>query len=1410
MRKVLLFLSILTSHFCFGQSAIFEHALGFGSSAQDGGSAICVDASGNIYITGRFSGTVDFDPGTGTQNLTSAGSLDAFVLKLNSAYELVWVRQVGGATGNDYGQSISVDASGNVYSTGIFSGTVDFDPLTGTQNRSGTIYTQKLNSLGEFVWVATASGVSSDARSVIDASGNVYVGGRFQGGPIDFDPGAGTVTRTSTGSFDAFALKLDTNGSLVWAKSVGGANTESGDAIAVDGSGNVYLTGQFQNTADFDPDAGTQALTDVGSSDAYLLKLNGADGSFSSVKQITGTTTERGSALSIDGAGNIFLGGVFGGTADFDPGTGTFNVTANGSNTIFIEKLTSALDFVWAKVMQGAGSHSVLSIAFDAAGGIYLTGDFTNSVDFNPDAGTGSMTTSGSNEMYIQKLNPNGSLVWVHKFGSTADDFGCSIFVDASNFIYHTGFFNGTTDFNPGTGTFNLTTAGVHDISFLKLSNSPVSLNITTQPQPMSVCSGDHDQMSIAASGTSNITYQWQKFNTSTSTFEDLTNNTDYSGVTTTDLEVQVSAATAGDYRVRLTGDFVSPINSNTVTVTEIALPPSPTTTSIVGEDCEPAQYTLTATSATPGEFRWYRALNANFPEATENVGSHTTPMINSSITYDVSFFDGACESPRVPATVTVNYTGPGSLDESTFVASPWDPLYGGALIDDFEVQSDGKVVVNSFEQGPTSYMLARLNADGSFDNTFNNWILNLFSGRIDQLELQGDKIIAGGRFDDINSDASEYIARFNADGTLDVTFNASDVGFDNYVTALEVLPDNKILAGGYFTTFDNLTARGLARLNVDGTLDGTFNSGLGPNLEINSIAVRPDGKILIGGPFTSYNGVPISKIALINADGTLDNSFSPPTIDAGVQKIVIQSDGKILIAGFFNTVGGLSRNYVARLNADGSHDLTFDPGTGAESWIYAMHQDSNGKILVGGWLQEFNDVPRNFIARLMPDGSLDELFDVGVGPYTLVTQIRSAGTDRLWVAGYIDSWNRNMFNGIGVIRNECVRTPEAINNSSCTGDITISACGGINGKYRWYTQASGGTEIPGETNSSLTITGLSSTTTYYVTLKDDVCESVRVPVVATITGATIPTVTNSSGCVGATQTVSASGGAAGQYRWYTLPSGGSPISGETNSSYVTPVLNSTTVYYVSIDNGTCEGARQAVTANIVGSPNPPSASNHARCGSGTVTLTASGGANGEYRWYTVASGGSAISGETNSTYTTPVLTTATTYYVALNNGTCESARVAMAITINPTPAPPEATNVSTCSGTSATISAIGGSNGNYRWYTAPTGGSAISGEVNSTFTTPVLTSTTTYYVAILVGGCESNRAPVQVTVNTCSSNAAPTIQTTSLTTQISGTVTLNLLALISDPTAISIHPPFKSLCSLKAVQMQVLTVRDF
>ncbi|PZR40732.1 MAG: hypothetical protein DI538_03380, partial [Azospira oryzae] len=342
------------------------------------------------------------------------------------------------------------------------------------------------------------------------------------------------------------------------------------------------------------------------------------------------------------------------------------------------------------------------------------------------------------------------------------------------------------------------------------------------------------------------------------------------------------------------------------------------------------------------------------------------------------------------------------------------------------------------------------------------------------------------------------------------------------------------------------------------------------------------------------------------------------------------------------------------------------------------------------------------------------------------------------------------------------------------------TAAGGTNGQYRWYTVASGGTAITGQTSSTYS-PALTGTTTYYVSINNGTCESTRTAVTGTInTPPDAPTTTGSSSCIAGTFTLAASGGANGQYQWYTLASGGTAIAGQTSSVYTTPVLTATTTYYVSIHNGTCESTRTAVTATVGTTLTPPSASGVSSCTAGTLTLTATGGTNGQYRWYLAATGGTAIAGQNSNTYTTPSLTSTTTYYVSLNNGSCESTRTPVTATIDTPPAAPTVTGNASCTASALTLTAAGGASGQYRWYTDASTGSPIAGELNATYTTPTLTSTTTYYVAVNNGTCESSRTAVVATIG-CVANEAPVIAPTPITAPIEGKVTLNLAKLISD-----------------------------
>ncbi len=1351
---VLICVFVFVSDLSFGQaSAVYQGAFNFGQVAED----VAVDANGNMYVTGSFAGTVDFNPGAGVLNLASSGGTDIFVMKLSATGTLVWAHRFGD-TGSETGTSIDVDALGNVYTTGVFQSVVDFDPSAGVATRSGRIFTQKLDTNGNFVWVSATTGTNTltQAWGTIDNAGNVYRAGHFAG-TIDFDPDISIiVSLTSVGTRDIFVEKLDASGNLLWVKQIGGAGTHSGSALALDPSNNVLVTGQFQNSIDFDPGAGTTTLVDQGVTDAYVLMLDGATGNFGWVRQITGTNEEEGTALTTDPSGNIFLGGTFNGTADFDPGAGVFNIVTTGTRTIFAEKLDASGNYLWAKAMQGSSQNNVDGIAIDPLGGVYLTGQFQNTVDFDPNAGVSNLTSNGARDLFLQRLSPSGALAYVHKFGSTSDDAGNAL-TYLNNFLYMTGSFQGTVDFDPSATSVNLTAdaVGVLDGFLLKTSNSILSLTIDPQPQPASICTGANTSFALTVAGTSNITYQWQKFNTALSSFQNVSDNTNYSGSTTNSLAITNATSTfAGDYRCAVSGDFVTSTFSNTVTLTVQPLPSSPTTTPVVSDGCGVQTYNLTASSPTAGEFRWYDKGSGGAPQQRNATGNFTTPALSASETFYVSFFNGVCESLRTPATITMVVDGPGVLDDS-FVPVPSTDGWI-TFMEDFFVQPDNKIVVNSFSVDPDEYYMTRLLPAGGFDPDFQKWDQTLFNGHVDVVELQPNgKIVFAGRFTTINGVNYGRIGRLNADGTLDGTFNSTAPGFNSGAVAMAVQPDGKIIVGGTFTTYNGSAANRIVRLNANGTIDATFNTGSGANDIVEKIFIQDDGKVLIGGNFTIYNSLPVNYMARLNADGSLDNSFTSPGVEP--LAMAVQADQKIVIGGNFADVGGVARSNFARLNANGTLDLTFDVGTGFSSEVLSIYVEPSSKIIVGGWFENLNGQSRNFIARVNPDGSVDNFFNAGVGPYSAVYAIHRFSADRVIIGGYIDQWNGELQNGMAVINNECTRTPLGFGNTSCNNSITISACGGSDGQYRWYSDAAIATPIAGETNSTLSITNLLATKTYYVTLKDAVCESNRVPVVATLSPPiTLPGVTGSSGCINQTQTLSASGAADGSYRWYQDAVGGTAIIGAVNSTFTTPTLSAQVTYHVSIFDGTCESGRVPVTATITNAPTP-GVTPSSVCGNGTVTLGASGGTNGQYRWYTLSVGGTAIVGQTNASFTTPILSSITSYFVSLVTGTCESARIEVVATVNPLPTSPVTTGDTKCSGQSATLSATGATDGNYRWYNSLTGPTPIANQSSGSFGTPVLTATTSFFASVVSGSCESVRVEAIATINALPSSPSVT-----------------------------------------------------
>src|SRR6218665_729291 len=416
-KQLFLFALFIPALAMFGQS--LHWAKGLGGNGDDFAYSVATDAAGNVYTTGFYENTADFDPGPGTFNLTSNAIYDVYVSKLDANGNFVCAVGFGGSN-LDYGYGIEVDASGNVLVTGSFMNTVDFDP------------------------------------------------------------GPGTFNLTSAGNADCYILCLDASGAFLWAKRIGGTGNDRGYDIALDAQGNIHTTGIFDATVDFDPGPGTYNLTSP-SWNTFVSKLDNS-GNFVWAANIGGSGIENPSCIEVDAAGNVYTSGYFMGlAADFDPGPGTYTLSSGAQFTSngFVLKLDAAGNFVWVVAYLGTGVCQVSGIAPNAAGDLVLSGGYKGTIDFDPGVGTSNSVSQGNTyDGFVTKINQAGTTYWTKFFGgSIGDDIAYRTVMDASGNTHTTGRFNGLADFDPGPGVFSLAPNGSDDLFMLELDGAGNFIN---------------------------------------------------------------------------------------------------------------------------------------------------------------------------------------------------------------------------------------------------------------------------------------------------------------------------------------------------------------------------------------------------------------------------------------------------------------------------------------------------------------------------------------------------------------------------------------------------------------------------------------------------------------------------------------------------------------------------------------------------------------------------------------------------------------------------------------------------------------------------------------------------------------------------------------------------------------------
>lgn len=384
------------------------------------------------------------------------------------------------------GRTVGTDAIGNVYAAGLFQHTMDFDPGPEVYNLSipddgySGIYILKLDAKGNFLWAKQIPTVVEfgDIELKVTRDGTVYLASNLPD-PADMDPGPGVLMMTPIGAKDAFVIKLDTNGNLVWAKQFGGPGdtVPESNALEVDKDNNVIISGLFNNTVDFDPGPGTFNLTSTAHLQAYIVKLS-SNGDIIWAKQFGNAPVVYSGShiidLKCDSKGNIYTVGGFKGSCDFDPGPGVYTLTGNTYQDGFISKLDGNGNFVWAKSLNGANYDNLMqsrAIDVDGIGNLIMTGAFIGTFDLDPGPGVHAVSANPF-DCYILKLDGQGNFLLAKTIGGSEFDAGNDLAIDNNNNVYLIGSFGPSVDFDPGPGTFIINSPGYGASALVKLDGN--------------------------------------------------------------------------------------------------------------------------------------------------------------------------------------------------------------------------------------------------------------------------------------------------------------------------------------------------------------------------------------------------------------------------------------------------------------------------------------------------------------------------------------------------------------------------------------------------------------------------------------------------------------------------------------------------------------------------------------------------------------------------------------------------------------------------------------------------------------------------------------------------------------------------------------------------------------------------
>ena len=362
---------------------------------------LAVDAAGNSYQVGFFTESISF----GATTLVSQGRSDVFVAKLTRAGNWEWAVSVG-AAGSDHATGVAIDAAGRIFISGSFNNQVQFGPAALKSQGDMDVFVAQISPYGQWQWANSAGGPGQDrvCSLAVSSTGALVVGGQFTE-TANF----GTTPLVSNGSTDAFVARINHDGNWQWAIGAGAAGNDEATAVATNAAGDIYVTGYFSNTVAF----GSSTLTGQGMDDAFVGKISGA-GQWRWATAATSTSTSYGKGLAVDPTGGVFVTGSFWGSGQF----GSTRLSSNSSDDGFVSRITDAGQWQWTTVLSSNYLESIVGIALDKMGKLYVAGTFSQTIY----AGTFHVTSRGYQDVFIGYLNQQGAWLGLTAGGGAEPD----------------------------------------------------------------------------------------------------------------------------------------------------------------------------------------------------------------------------------------------------------------------------------------------------------------------------------------------------------------------------------------------------------------------------------------------------------------------------------------------------------------------------------------------------------------------------------------------------------------------------------------------------------------------------------------------------------------------------------------------------------------------------------------------------------------------------------------------------------------------------------------------------------------------------------------------------------------------------------------------------------------------------